>query len=147
MISCLYPSKLTHNNPPCPISHSDPTNPVKNSRSLETLYANGNQIQTIPSSLSRLQKLKKVQLSNNDISVLPIEFTQRFGEVEDTTGILKKDAAVSVLIIGNPIVEKLLDEEKRRAKEEKEGQKNGGMEVEELTTETEGSNAEVMDTN
>lgn len=61
---------------------------------LETMYANGNQIDSLPddlfrsstsdgSSCSSLQNLKLVNLSNNQIKFLPKSFVERFGTPND----------------------------------------------------------------
>lgn len=59
--------------------------------SLEALYANGNEISGLPTGIgTRLTNLKRLNLSNNKIHVLPLDLTERFGEPDPTSGLCDK---------------------------------------------------------
>ena len=61
-----------------------------------------------------------MQLSNNCFETLPEDFSERFGVVDNASGVLAKDESVKVMIVGNPIVDNWVEEERLRKKAEKE---------------------------
>ena len=67
--------------------------------------------------------------TNKIITLFFFFFLCRFGGVEDDTGVLGKDDQVNVMIVGNPIVDQFVKNEKEMEKKRKaEAEK---MEIEE----------------
>jgi Leucine-rich repeat (LRR) protein len=75
-------------------------------RELKELLANGNKIALLPGSLASLDKLEKVNLSNNCISVLPDVVERAWGQPVAATGRLDSQG-VQVTILGNPLLNSL----------------------------------------
>lgn len=98
---------------------------------LKEIYLNSNLIEVLPDGLAKLGDLTKLNLAHNKLgkgktvdeedSVLPSDFVERFGMPDIANGKCIKDVSCVVLLEGNPLVEarkkRQLDEEKKDAKE------------------------------
>lgn len=74
---------------------------------LTTLYANGNQIETLPETLfNNMLDLTTRNLSNNQIASLSNDFIQRFGSPMDSSGDCTKDSNCKMILAQNPVLSK-----------------------------------------
>ena len=74
---------------------------------LTSVYLNGNTISSLPPLLgdaSQLPLLSKLQLSNNDIRVLPPEVTSRFGTYDRKAGVLSHSGPGASSSSSSPVV-------------------------------------------
>lgn len=73
--------------------------------SLERVYANANRLMTIPVGIGlELSKMRSLNVSSNEIEHLPVDFVERFGEPDVTTGKCTKDPACVVQMDQNPCI-------------------------------------------
>jgi Leucine-rich repeat (LRR) protein len=78
---------------------------------LKKLYANGNKIWAVPAEISTITEIEAINLANNRITELPVEWLERWGQFIPQLGVLGGSGATSmtpcnVTLLGNSIAEK-----------------------------------------